>query len=133
MIAERITHVKGKDIGKFKPINAAAPWALSTATQAISWNTFNAAKNLDPKLPKVDLVVSIAFNLTRAPISPTKNSIIHPIRCPSTKGIQEELSVDMEAICIPASISETDIATPNHMTPFEKRPVRFSMICPHNN
>ena len=131
MIAERITHVKGKEIGKFRPINAAAPWEFSTATHAMSWNTFNAEKNLEPKLPKVDWMVSIAFNLTRAPISPTKNSMIPPMRCPSTNGIQEELSVDMEAICMPASISDTEIATPNHITPFEKRPVRFSILCPH--
>ena len=128
MIRERIMHVKVKDIGKFNPIIAAAPWAFSTATHAISCITFNEEKNLDPKLPKVDLIVSIAFTRRRAPTNPVKNSNIPPIMCPSTNGSQMESIGDEEASCIPASISETETATPNQITPFEKRPVRFSIV-----
>lgn len=130
MIADRIMHVKGKEIGKSNPIIAEAPWALSTATHAISCNTFNAEKNLEPKLPKVDFMVSIAFNLMRAPISPVKNSNIPPMMCPRINGSQMVLIGAEEASCIPASISETEIATPNQMTAFEKSPVCSSIFCP---
>ena len=73
-------------------------------------------------------MVSIAFTLRRAPTNPVKNSSIPPIMCPSINGIQMESIGDEEASCIPASISETETATPNQITPFEKRPVRFSIL-----
>ena len=131
MIAERIMQVIAKDIGKFNPIIAAAPWAFKTATHAISCITFSDEKNLDPKLPKVDLMVSIAFTRRRAPTSPVKNSSIPPIMWPSINGSHMESIGAEVASCIPASISETDIATPNQITAFEKRPVRYSILCPH--
>ena len=84
-------------------------------------------------MPKVDLMVSIAFNLRRAPISPVKNSSMPPMMWPRTKGSQMESRLFMEASCIPASISETEIATPNQITPFEKSPVRSSIFCPLKN
>ena len=81
-------------------------------------------------MPKVDLIDSIAFTLRRAPIRPTAKSNNPPIMCPSINGIHIEFIGAPVAVCIPASISETEIATPNHMIVFVKRPVRFSMYCP---
>ena len=133
MIRERMTQVMGNDMGRFNPIIAAAPCAFSTATHAISWNTFNEEKNLDPKLPKVDLMVSIALSRTFAPISPVKNSSIPPIICPRINGTQMESIGEEEASCIPASISETETATPNHITAFENSPVRLSIFAFENN
>jgi len=124
----RIMHVSGKEMGKLSPAKADAPWAFKTATQASNWKVFNAAKNLEPYLPKVDEVVSMAFSLTRAPIRPTKKSRTPPRRWPSSSGNNERLLSEAAPISMPASISETEMATPNQMIPFEKMLVRFSML-----
>ena len=128
MSAARITHVRGNEIGKLSPAKAEAPCAFKTATQASNWNVFNAAKNLEPYLPNVDLVVSMAFKRTRAPMRPTKKSKMPPKMCPSTSGSQSESLAAAAPISIPASISETEMATPNQIIPLEKSPVRFSML-----
>ena len=124
----RIADVISNEIGKFKLTRASAPWAFKTATHAINCITFNVEKNLDPYLPKADLVVSIAVTLSFAPINPMKKSNIPPRMCPRTNGIHKESKDDAVAICMPASISETDIATPNHINAFVKIPVRFSIL-----
>ena len=126
----RITQVIGKETGKLRPAKAEAPCAFSTATQASNWKTFSAAKNLEPYLPNVDCVVSIAFRRTRAPIRPTKKSSMPPKTWPRISGSQREPGADAAPISMPASISETDIATPNQIIPFEKRLVRFSILDP---
>jgi len=123
--------ITGKDTGRFKLPNARAPCAFSTATHATSCSTFRAAKNLDPYLLKVDSVISIAFIRTLAPMYPTKNSNIPPNICPSTTGSHNEDKVEAFPIPIPASISETEIATPNQITAFVKSPVRFSIVAPN--
>jgi hypothetical protein len=118
-------------MGRLRPASAEAPCAFSTATQASNWKTFKAAKNLEPYLPNEEAVVSIAFRRTRAPIRPTKNSKMPPSTCPRISGSQRDPGADAAPISIPASISETEMATPNQIIPFEKRPVRFSMIHLH--
>ena len=128
MSRARITHVNGNEIGKLSPANAEAPCAFKTATQASNWNVFNAAKNLEPYLPNDDVVVSMAFKRTRAPMRPTKKSKMPPKTCPSTSGSHSESAAEAAPISIPASISETEMATPNHIIPFAKSPVRFSML-----
>ena len=73
-------------------------------------------------------MVCIAFNLRRAPIRPTEKRRIPPIICPSIKGIQIDCTGAAEPSCIPAIISETEMATPNHITAFVKSPVRFAIV-----
>ena len=128
MRTARITQVSANEIGKLSPAKADAPCAFKTATQASNWNVFSAAKNLEPYLPNVDVVVSMAFKRTRAPIRPTKKSIMPPKTCPRTSGSHNVFAADAAPISMPASISETEMATPNQIIPLEKSPVRFSIF-----
>ena len=123
-------HVNGNDIGRFRLAKAVAPCEFKTATHATSCNTFKVAKNLDPYLPNVDEVISIAFSRMDAPMYPTKKRSIPPNMWPRISGNHSEDSDVVAPIPIPASISETEIATPNQIIAFDKSPVRFSILFP---
>lgn len=126
----RIMHIVGNDIGRFRLVIAVAPCAFSTATHATSCSTFSVAKNFAPYLLKVFVVISIAFVRNDAPMYPTRKSSIPPSMCPSISGSHDELIVDAFPIPIPASISDTDIATPNHIIAFVNKFVRFFILFP---